>query len=228
MAKKYEEIGSSEVDRLFYAFSHAAVRGVGLVSVLFRVEGAHHIPQDDGAIIASNHIDGTDILFGPAAVPKRHVTPIARRGIMEAPILGSIFERWGALTIDRPDGGENFARESVEMIEEVLNKGRLLWVFSSGTRTPGYWPGRSKRGVAMFARHSSKPTIPAAIKGTDRLSDQRVTVKFGARIKPPRNRAEDEEFLTRLMVTQQWLFNRIPHSYHYKNPETEESAQAEL
>jgi 1-acyl-sn-glycerol-3-phosphate acyltransferase len=121
MPKRYEEIGDSEFDRYFYAASHAAVRGIGLALFKFRIEGAPYIPMDSAAIIGSNHIDGSDVVFVPTAVPNRHVSVIGRRGVMNP-----LFNRWGAVTIDRPEKGESLSREQLKIMQQPLLDGDLL------------------------------------------------------------------------------------------------------
>src|SRR5581483_8899247 len=143
MSKNYEEIGS-ELDRQIYAFSHATVKAIGRLSVLFKVRGAENLPSEGPGLIVCNHLHWSDILFTPTAIPNRHVVVVGRRKIMEMPVFGSVFRRWGAVVIDR--GMENPGRQallqSVETIKEPLRDGRMVLAFASpNTRTPGRKPG---------------------------------------------------------------------------------------
>jgi 1-acyl-sn-glycerol-3-phosphate acyltransferase len=221
MQKKFEEVGDSEFNRLFYSSLHAAVHGLGLVTVHYRVEGAENIPQEGRALLAFNHLHLTDILFAPAAIPDRHVTVVGRRAQIERPVIGPIFKRFNAVTIDRAkeDSSVRAMRAAKAAMRATLEEDRLMLVFGSpDTRTPGYKPGYPKRGIVSAAQDTQAPIIPAVIKGSDRLSDRRVTVKLGESVGHPTNRREHEEYIHGIWEIQTELFDSIPHPYRYADP----------
>ncbi|HET9721735.1 MAG TPA: lysophospholipid acyltransferase family protein [Candidatus Saccharimonadales bacterium] len=226
MPKRYEEIGVSEADRYFYALSHFVVRAVGLATVLFRTEGAENLPQDGRGLIVSNHLHWSDVLFVPSAVPKRHVVVAGRRKFMEAPVVGALFDRWGAVVIDR--GQENPGREallqSLQTIKKPLEEDRLELLFASpNTRTPGIKPGPTNGGVARAAYETATDVYAAVIKGSDRLSDQRVSVGFSSSLGYPDSDKprERKEYLHHLWEVQTEMFDNIPHPFNYRAPDLE-------
>lgn len=219
MPKKYEEIGS-EADRLFYSLGHAGVKSLGKLAVLFNVKGADNLPPEGPGLIVCNHLHWTDVLFVPTAVPDRHVVVVARRKYMEIPVVGNIFRRWGAVAIDR--GQENPGREallqSLETIKEPLNMGRLVLAFASpNTRTPGQKPGPTNGGIARAAYQAQSDVYAAVIKGSDRLSDQRVSVGFSAALGYPQTDKpkERQEFLRHIWEVQTDMFDKMPHPHNY-------------
>jgi 1-acyl-sn-glycerol-3-phosphate acyltransferase len=223
MAKPYEEIGKSEFDRLVYVVSHFAVLSLSKILLNLRVEGQDNIPEAGRAILAFNHLHAGDVIFVPSAIPDRHVTVVGRRGQMERPLIGPLFKRWGAITIDRPDENPSLEamRATLDAMRKPLDEGRLELVFGSGTRTPGKKPGISKRGVVSVAQQTKSPIIPGVIKGSDRLQEKSVVIKFGTSIGYPAGRRQHDEYLDLLLKEQTELFNSIPGSSYYAGPEPE-------
>lgn len=219
MSKRYEELGGTEIQRLFYSFAHMTVYGLGKALFRLKIEGAESVPQSGRAIIACWHLDSSDVLFVPAAVPERHVTVVGRRGVMESPVTGWLFKQWGAVTIDRPAKGESARRDTIDIIEQPLHEDRLLLLFNNGHRMPGWKPGQSKRGVAKFAQDTEADIYPAVVKGSDRLKERQVTVKFGSRLDHPTHRREHRDLMEQIAASQRELWDTIPHSHHYKDPQ---------
>jgi 1-acyl-sn-glycerol-3-phosphate acyltransferase len=217
--RRYEEIGS-EADRLFYGASHFVVSTVGAIAVGFRVYGGEYLPQEGRGLIVCNHLDGSDVLFVPAAVPNRHVTVAGRRRYMEKPLIGALFRRWGAVVVDR--GQENPGREallqSLETMKEPLRDDRLELAFASpNTRTPGKKPGATNGGIARVAQETAADVYAAVIKGSDHLRDRRVTVQFSPSLGHPDGDKpkERKEFLHHIWEVQTQMFDSIPHHQDY-------------
>jgi 1-acyl-sn-glycerol-3-phosphate acyltransferase len=225
MPRQYEEIGT-EVDRLFYSFSHAAVNSIGRLIVGFRVEGAENISQDHAQLIVFNHLNASDVLWGPASIPRRHATVIGREGVMNKKIVGSLFRRWGAKTIHRPATGENnFAalREALEVMKRPLLENRLEIIYGSpNTRTPGFKPSRPISSIANVARITGVDVVPGVIKGSDRIREDRlVVVKFGKPIRHKGGPRNDKELINDIYLSQAESFDSIEHPFEYADPEEE-------
>lgn len=223
MSKKYGEIPTSEWDRRAYAALHAGVKIIGASLFGFRTEGAENIPDSGRCIIASTHLHASDVFFVPAAVPNRHVTVIGRRGQMQG-LQGKFFERFGAITIDRPEDNEGkpmFSRDQLLESEAKLEEDRLLLAFSGGTRTPNEPPKEVRRGVVLFARHTESIIIPTVIKNSEHLMRclllglpikklGGVIVKFGEPIDPPEKPTEDKLVMARVLEAQREMYNSLP------------------
>ena len=211
MSKRFETDTLSNGDRLFYAASHDIVRAIAILAFGHKVKGKENIPA--AGILACNHLHGSDVVFVPASVPESHVTVIGRRGVMNP-----LFDKWGAITIDRPEDGENMSRQQLLEMEQPLRDGKLELLFTPGTRTPGFSPGLSKRGVALMARRTETDVTPVIIKGSDNLALQDVTVMFGESIGRPTHKSEDDDFLYYLRDVHRNMFESIVNRSFYRDP----------
>lgn len=223
MTKKYEELDTSEAARLFYSWSHAAVGGVGRLIFGFRVEGASNIPETGPAIVASNHLLDPDVLFVPTAIPNRHVTVIGREGIMNRPVQGKLFRWWGAQAIHRLATGETnreAAERGMNTMRRPLEEGKLELIFSSPPhRTPGQKPAKPIGSIARLARETGAPVVPTVIKGSDRLKQREIVVKFGEQLYHEGIKKEDKEFTRHLHDIQTDLFDSIEYPFEYLPPD---------
>jgi 1-acyl-sn-glycerol-3-phosphate acyltransferase len=200
----------SEADEhwLLYASSYYLVKGMGKVALGFKVRGAENIPKEGRAIIAPNHRHWLDIFLGPIAIPKRHVTTIAKKEVYDTPILGSLFHRWGTISVNR----DNPEIETTRRVLKKLEQERLVAVMPEGHRYQENTLGDMRRGVAMWARLGNAPTIPAAIRGVDSfphaLLHRSAEVNFGAPIAPPQSKKDEETYLEELRNAIQSLYDQ--------------------
>ncbi len=221
MSKKYEELGSSRLDRLFYSGAHSVVGFIGKLAVNYETLGAENLPLQGRALIVSNHLNWSDVLFVPSAIPERHVVVIGRRKYMEMPILGAVFKRWGAVVIDRgmENPGREALRNSLETIKRPLTEDREVLAFASpNTRTPGLKPGLTSGGIARASYETESDVYAAVIKGSDRLKDRAVTVMFSPSLGHPESDSpkERKEYLRHIHEVQTEMFDSISHPYDYQ------------
>lgn len=215
----YEEIGNSEVARSFYAFSHLAVGGLSTLLLGLRTKGLENVPAQGRAVISCNHLHASDVLFVPSSIPHRHVTPVGRSAVMNKNIQGDIFRAWGAVTINRPAKGESFSLEGLYTMEAPLKENRLELIFDPH-RTPGAKPGLTPRGVLRVAQDTESPIIPTVIKGSDRLfKNWGVVISYGEPQPYPTHRKEHRELQHHLMEIKQEMFDEIPYTFEYGEPE---------
>jgi 1-acyl-sn-glycerol-3-phosphate acyltransferase len=165
--KPFSEI---ESHRLVYANAHRIVTGIGRAALGVRVYGQENIPRQGGAIIAANHRHWLDVFTFPAAVPRRHVSMVAKHETFSTPVMGRFFEMWSALPIHREE-------PTLEEMRAIINRakdGRLVALFPEETREKGRIKDRHEAdlkefqpGAAMIARRAKVPTVPAALYGMD-------------------------------------------------------------
>ncbi len=144
-----------------------------LLLTLFRpwVKGEDHVPEEGGAILASNHLSFSDSIFLPLVLSRR-VTFLAKadyftgRGI-KGRLTAGFFKGVGQLPVDR-SGGER-SEAALTMALELLGNGELLGIYPEGTRSPDGRLYRGKTGVARMALEAKVPVIPVAMVGTDRV-----------------------------------------------------------
>jgi 1-acyl-sn-glycerol-3-phosphate acyltransferase len=165
---------------------------LGLFRVLdfrFTVEGEENIPQDGGAVLASNHVSYLDFLFvGLAAHPKRRfVRFMAKKSVFDNPVSGPLMRGMHHIPVDRAAGASAYG-----MAVSALKDGELVGVFPESTISRAFVPRSMKSGAARLALDSGAPLLPVVVWGGQRVwtSGRRpalkrhvpVVVKVGAAI----------------------------------------------
>jgi 1-acyl-sn-glycerol-3-phosphate acyltransferase len=143
-----------------------------VVRLLFRTSwrGREHVPAEGGAVLASNHLSNTDgFPLALGLFPKRQFRFMAKSELFRPP-LGALMRALGGFAVDRakPD------RSALATAVELCDRGEIVVMFPEGTRRA---KGIAKRyaaephqGAARIALRAGVPLIPAALKGTDRLT----------------------------------------------------------
>lgn len=197
--KPFDEIESY---RKLYSTSHHIVRFIGRALLGAKVRGGDNIPEEGAALIASKHVHWLEIFLLPTAID-RHVSPLAREGVLEFPIIGALFKKWGAIPLPREDFGAR-GRPTWREARRRLGQGRLVPMFPEGTRTPGRM-GELRPGIARLALAANVITIPAATRGADSFPQallRRTITEFGEAIDPPTDKSDEAIgiFLTNLQT----------------------------
>jgi 1-acyl-sn-glycerol-3-phosphate acyltransferase len=163
-----------------------------LTRLLCRVDAQalHSIPQQGPLILVCNHINALEV---PVVFPRLHPRPIsgfAKSETWENPILGSIFNIWEVIPIQRGHPDINALRRGLRLLEG----GKILVITPEGTRSGD---GRLKQGhpgVVTLALHSGSPILPLVYFGGEALrsnlrrlrrTDFKVRVGTPFRIEPP-------------------------------------------
>jgi len=173
--------------------------GYRILGALFRLlfklryRGRQNVPQQAGAIIASNHISVLDpvIIAMAATTTGRAVRFLAAAEYFRKPFIGWGLRRIRQIPIRR--GASD--RRALEQAASIIRKGALAGIFPEGTLSGdgNLLPGR--RGVARIALASGVPVIPCGIWGTrarwprgkfrwNRPLRPKVVVAFGPVLQP--------------------------------------------
>ena len=153
----------------FYLFAGVVSQPVKWLYRL-RVEGVENIPESGGFVLAANHLSNFDPW--PLALPlypRRYLRFMAKSELFWWP-LGPIISAGGAFKVRRGQGDIEAVRTAVALVRE----GHVVVMFPHGTRqrkglVKKYQPG-AHTGAARIALEAGAPLVPAAIKGTDRLT----------------------------------------------------------
>ena len=149
---------------------------IGLVSwpVLFglyrlRARGLDHLPRG-GFVLAANHTSNFDPWpLGLPLWPRRYLRFMAKSELYWWP-LRYILDAGGAFPVRR---GERDA-EAITTAVRLAREGHIVTMFPEGTRQRKglvkKFEARPHTGAARIAIEAGVPLVPAAIKGTDRLS----------------------------------------------------------
>jgi 1-acyl-sn-glycerol-3-phosphate acyltransferase len=164
----------------FYSFvgfvSWPLIRG----AYRLRTEGFENLPSDGGFVLAANHTSNFDPWpLGYPLWPKRQLHFMAKVELFN-PILGPPLRAGGAFPVRR---GEQDI-EAIEAAVRLCRAGKIVAMFPEGTRkSKGLvkkHAHRPRSGAARIALAAGVPLVPAAIKGTDRVSRlARLEVSYG-------------------------------------------------
>ena len=134
-----------------------------------RARGLDHLPEG-GFVLAANHTSNFDPW--PLALPlfpRRQLRFMAKSELFN-PILKPILAGGGAFPVRRGEADLEAIRRAVELVRD----GEIVVMFPEGTRRRKglrkKHEARAHTGAARIALAAGAPLVPAAIKGTDRLS----------------------------------------------------------
>ncbi|HKP17769.1 MAG TPA: lysophospholipid acyltransferase family protein [Gaiellaceae bacterium] len=153
-------------------YNTIAVLSLPIVSGLYRleVEGRDRLPPRGGFVLAANHTSNFDPWpLGLPLWPQRQLFFMAKVELFN-PVLAPILRGAGAFPIRRGQGDI----ESIETAARICREGGIVAMFPEGTRREKglrkKFEPRPRTGSARIALAAQVPLVPAAIKGSDRLS----------------------------------------------------------
>jgi 1-acyl-sn-glycerol-3-phosphate acyltransferase len=139
------------------------------VGFRLRARGIENLPER-GLVLAANHTSNFDPW--PLALPlfpRRMVRFMAKSELFK-PILKPILVSGGAFPVRRGEADIEAIRRAVELVRN----GEIVVMFPEGTRRKKglrkRHEARAHTGAARIALTADAPLVPAAIKGTDRLT----------------------------------------------------------
>jgi 1-acyl-sn-glycerol-3-phosphate acyltransferase len=179
---------------------------VGLAKTMFRVldldiqiDGAEHIPQSGGAVLASNHSSYLDFIFcGLGAQPaKRLVRFMAKKSVFDNKVSGPLMRGMRHIPVDRDAGAASFRSAT-----NALKSGEVVGVFPEATISESFTVKELKSGAVRLARSAKVPLVPMAVWGPHRLWTKGhkreltkrhvpVLIKIGEAIEMPKGTSPD-------------------------------------
>jgi 1-acyl-sn-glycerol-3-phosphate acyltransferase len=117
--------------------------------------------EEGPCIIAANHCSFLDPpLVGVAC--KRAIHYLARKSLLEWPILGPIFPELNVIPVDR----KNADRSALMGAIRVVKNGGAVLIFPEGTRSPDGNLQPAQPGLGMIVAKTGAPVVPARIEGS--------------------------------------------------------------
>jgi 1-acyl-sn-glycerol-3-phosphate acyltransferase len=155
---------------LFYLFVGSLTWPVVRWLFRLRARGVEHLPRDGGFVLAANHTSNFDPWpLGLPIFPRRWLRFMAKSELYWPP-LGWLLSAGGAFPVRR---GERDTA-AIETAVEICREGGVVVMFPEGTRRAKgmrkKYEARPHSGAARIAQKAGVPLVPAAIRGTDRLS----------------------------------------------------------
>lgn len=157
---------------------------------IFRVKGRENVVNDRRLMICANHSGAADPIWIYFALRLGHVPRImAKKEIMDVPVLGWLLRKFGVFGVDREGADINAIKTGLR----CLNDEQQLLVFPEGTRVKKNTRVEPKRGAVTMAARTNTPVLPVYL--TPRSPFSAVTCVIG---KPyvlefEGNRASDED-----------------------------------
>ncbi len=155
---------------MYYGLFKHVLLGPGL-KVYYRPwsEGLENIPEEGGAILASNHLSFSDSVFLPLVMKRKVVFLGKEEYFTGSGVKGyatkSFMEGVGTIPVHR--GGGRASEAAIKTGLEVVRGGELLGIYPEGTRSPDGRLYRGKTGAARMAIEGGVPIIPVAMIDTD-------------------------------------------------------------
>jgi 1-acyl-sn-glycerol-3-phosphate acyltransferase len=145
------------------------------------VQGTENVPATGPVLLVSNHTSYLDPVAIGDASPRR-VVFMAKAELFENRLLNYLLRGVDSFPVRRGEADRAAFRTTLKMLEE----GRVVCIFPSGTRSPIGEIGEAEPGAALFAVKTGCPVVPVYVSGTNDMMDRKgkfhrakVTVAFG-------------------------------------------------
>lgn len=127
---------------------------------VFRVKGRENVVKDSKLVICANHTGMADPIWIVFALKLGYVPRImAKKEVVETPVLGGILKKLGVFGVDR----ENADIHAIKTGLRCLNDDQQLLIFPEGTRVKEGTEVAAKRGAVTLAARTNAPIQPVYI-----------------------------------------------------------------
>jgi 1-acyl-sn-glycerol-3-phosphate acyltransferase len=152
---------------LAYTFVTSSIKS--LTRILCNVDDRQliNVPRQGPLIIACNHINFMDVPLLYTHLQPRKVTGFAKAETWNNPVMGLLFDLWGAIPIQRGEADTSAFRSALD----ALNQGKILAIAPEGTRSGNGRLGQGLPGIVMLAYHTNTPILPLVYYGGERFRD---------------------------------------------------------
>ena len=163
----------------FYSTAKKIVRV--LLWPFYKVETEYRaeLPQEQGYIMASNHVSDMDpVMLGLAF--HKPLNFMAKEELFRIPVFNSIIRALGAFPVARGKGDQ----AAIDHAVGIVKNGGVLGIFPEGTRFKDGKLHRLKSGAVVIAAKTGADVLPPCIPDEQRRFLRRhVKVVFGVPIK---------------------------------------------
>jgi 1-acyl-sn-glycerol-3-phosphate acyltransferase len=125
----------------------------------------HRIPARGPLLLVTNHVNFLEIPLVLSHLQPRPVTGLAKAETWNSPLMGLLFNLWGAIPIRRGEGDV----VAIRRVLEALEAGMIVAISPEGTRSGDGCLRRAKPGIGWLAAHSSAPILPVAFYGHEQI-----------------------------------------------------------
>jgi 1-acyl-sn-glycerol-3-phosphate acyltransferase len=145
----------------WYLLGYSLSKAIAKTFFNYRVIGAENMIEEGPCIIAANHCSYLDPpLVGVAC--KRAIHYLARKSLLDVPILGSILPELNVIPVDQ----KNADRSALMGAIRVVKNGGAVLIFPEGSRSPDGQLQPPQPGIGMIAAKTGAPIVPVRIFGS--------------------------------------------------------------
>lgn len=124
---------------------------------VFKVIGRENVVKDGRLMICANHSGAADPIWIIFALRLGHIPRImAKKEVLQVPVLGTILKYFGVFGVDRENADVNAIKTGLR----CLNDNQQLLVFPEGTRVKPGQRVEPKRGAVTIAARTNTPILP--------------------------------------------------------------------
>lgn len=123
------------------------------------------IPLRGPLLVVTNHVNFLEVPLVLSHLQPRRVTGLAKAETWDSPVMGVLFNLWGAIPIRRGEGDVVAMRR----VLEALEAGMIVAIAPEGTRSGDGCLRRAKPGIGFLAAHSPAPILPVAFFGHEHI-----------------------------------------------------------
>lgn len=123
------------------------------------------IPARGPLLLVTNHVNFLEIPLVLSHLQPRPVTGLAKAETWNSPLMGLLFNLWGAIPVRRGEGDV----AAIRRVLGALDDGMIVAVAPEGTRSGDGRLRRAKPGIGLLAAHSSAPIMPVAFYGHEEI-----------------------------------------------------------
>jgi len=180
----------------WYLLGYSLSKAIAKTFFSYRVIGAENMIEEGPCIIAANHCSFFDPpLVGVAC--KRAIHYLARKSLLDWPVLGPIFPELNVIPVDR----KNADRSALMGAIRVVKSGGAVLIFPEGTRSPDGKLQAAQPGIGMIVAKTGAPVVPVRIFGSYEVYNRnqrrpkggKVIVKIGQPIRFPAAECRSQE-----------------------------------
>lgn len=123
------------------------------------------VPAKGPLLLVCNHVNFLEVPLVLSHLQPRPVTGLAKAETWNSPVMGILFNLWGAIPVRRGEGDVG----AIRRVLEALDAGMIVAIAPEGTRSGDGCLRRARPGIALLAAHSMAPILPVAYYGHEAI-----------------------------------------------------------
>jgi 1-acyl-sn-glycerol-3-phosphate acyltransferase len=123
------------------------------------------VPTRGPLLLVCNHVNFVEVPLLLSHLQPRQVTGFAKAETWDSPMMGLLFDIWGAIPLRRGEADVT----AIRRVLEALDAGMIVAIAPEGTRSGDGCLRRAKPGIGLVAAHSAAPILPVAYFGHEEI-----------------------------------------------------------